>query len=143
MYKKILIPTDGSEHANRAAKHALWIAKESGAEILALSVIETAAFIGLPADDLIMSTKNLLEEEASRALDKLKNLVKDSGYNIKLTLNIDEGSAADTILKVAEKENVDLIVMGTSGKHGIDRFLLGSVTEKVVRHATCPVLVVH
>jgi nucleotide-binding universal stress UspA family protein len=63
--------------------------------------------------------------------------------DVKITLTTEEGSPADSILKTIESENVDLVVMGTSGKHGLDRFLLGSVTEKVVRSATCPVLAVH
>ncbi|MBC7100219.1 MAG: universal stress protein [Methanobacteriales archaeon] len=143
MYKKILLPTDGSEYANRAAEHAIWIAKESGAEIVALTVMETSTFIGLPADDLIIRIKEILEEEASNSLDKIKKLVEESGHDIKLTLKTDEGSPADSILNTIEKEGIDLVVMGTSGKHGLDRFLLGSVTEKVVRSAKCPVLVVH
>jgi len=143
MYKKILLPTDGSEYANKAAEHAIWIAKESGAEIIALTVMETSTLIGLPADDLIIRIKEVLEEEASNSLDKIKKIVKESGYNIKLTLKTDEGSPADSILDMIEKEGIDLVVMGTSGKHGLDRFLLGSVTEKVVRSAKCPVLVVH
>ncbi|HIH61730.1 MAG TPA: universal stress protein [Methanobacteriales archaeon] len=143
MYKKILLPTDGSEYANKAAEHAIWIAKESGAEIVALTVMETSTFIGLPADDLIIRIKEILEEEASNSLDKIKKLVEESGHDIKLTLKTDEGSPADSILNTIEEEGVDLVVMGTSGKHGLDRFLLGSVTEKVVRSAKCPVLVVH
>ncbi|MGB9844388.1 universal stress protein [Methanothermobacter tenebrarum] len=143
MYKKILLPTDGSEYANRAAEHAIWIAKESGAEIVALTVMETSTFIGLPADDLIIRIKEILEEEASNSLNKIKKLVEESGHDIKLTLKTDEGSPADSILNTIEKEGIDLVVMGTSGKHGLDRFLLGSVTEKVVRSAKCPVLVVH
>ncbi|MGZ7069610.1 MAG: universal stress protein, partial [Methanobacterium sp.] len=55
----------------------------------------------------------------------------------------DEGSPADIIVRKIKEENIDLVVMGTSGKHGLDRFLLGSVTENVVRSASCPVLVVH
>ncbi|WP_455240955.1 universal stress protein [Methanothermobacter tenebrarum] len=143
MYKKILLPTDGSEYANRAAEHAIWIAKESGAEIVALTVMETSTFIGLPADDLIIRIKEILEEEASNSLNKIKKLVEESGHDIKLTLKTDEGSPADSILNTIEKEGIDLVVMGTSGKHGLDRFLLGSVTEKVVRSAKCPVLVIH
>ncbi|BDH79050.1 MAG TPA: universal stress protein [Methanothermobacter sp.] len=143
MYKKILLPTDGSEHANKAAEHAIWIAKESGAEIIALTVMETSTFIGLPADDLIIRIKEILEEEASNSLDKIKKLVEESGHDIKLTLKTDEGSPADSILNTIEEEGIDLVVMGTSGKHSLDRFLLGSVTEKVVRSAKCPVLVVH
>ncbi|NLU04838.1 MAG: universal stress protein, partial [Methanothermobacter sp.] len=99
--------------------------------------------VGLPADDLIIRLREMLEEEASRSLEAVKKLVEESGADIKLTLRTDEGSPADAILRTVEKEGVDLVVMGTSGKHGLDRFLLGSVAEKVVRSAGCPVLVVH
>ncbi|HIH71343.1 MAG: hypothetical protein PWP13_851 [Methanothermobacter sp.] len=143
MYSKILLPTDGSKQANKAAEHAIWIARESGAEIIALTVMETSSLVGLPADDLIIRLREMLEEEASRSLEAVKKLVEESGADIKLTLRTDEGSPADAILRTVEKEGVDLVVMGTSGKHGLDRFLLGSVAEKVVRSAGCPVLVVH
>ncbi|MBE2900381.1 universal stress protein [Methanothermobacter thermautotrophicus] len=143
MYSKILLPTDGSKHANKAAEHAIWIARESGAEIIALTVMETSSLVGLPADDLIIRLREMLEEEASRSLEAVKKLVEESGADIKLTLRTDEGSPAEAILRTVEKEGVDLVVMGTSGKHGLDRFLLGSVAEKVVRSAGCPVLVVH
>lgn len=143
MYSKILLPTDGSKHANKAAEHAIWIARESGAEIIALTVMETSSLVGLPADDLIIRLREMLEEEASRSLEAVKKLVEESGADIKLTLRTDEGSPAEAILRTVEKEGVDLVVMGTSGKHGLDRFLLGSVDEKVVRSAGCPVLVVH
>lgn len=143
MYSKILLPTDGSKHANKAAEHAIWIARESGAEIIALTVMETSSLVGLPADDLIIRLREMLEEEASRSLEAVKKLVEESGADIKLTVRTDEGSPAEAILRTVEKEGVDLVVMGTSGKHGLDRFLLGSVAEKVVRSAGCPVLVVH
>ncbi|AAB85490.1 MULTISPECIES: universal stress protein [Methanothermobacter] len=143
MYSKILLPTDGSKQANKAAEHAIWIARESGAEIIALTVMETSSLVGLPADDLIIRLREMLEEEASRSLEAVKKLVEESGADIKLTVRTDEGSPAEAILRTVEKEGVDLVVMGTSGKHGLDRFLLGSVAEKVVRSAGCPVLVVH
>ncbi|MDI6701971.1 universal stress protein [Methanothermobacter wolfeii] len=143
MYSKILLPTDGSKHANKAAEHAIWIARKSGAEIIALTVMETSSLVGLPADDLIVRLKEMLEEEASRSLEAVKKLVEESGAGVEITLRTDEGSPADAILRTIEKEEVDLVVMGTSGKHGLDRFLLGSVAEKVVRSAGCPVLVVH
>jgi len=143
MYSKILLPTDGSKQANKAAEHAIWIARESGAEIIALTVMETSSLVGLPADDLIIRLREMLEEEASRSLEAVKKLVEESGADIKLTVRTDEGSPAEAILRTVEKEEVDLVVMGTSGKHGLDRFLLGSVAEKVVRSAGCPVLVVH
>lgn len=146
MYKKILLPTDGSEYANNAAKHAIWIAHASGAEIIALNVIETSSLVGLPAEDLIVRIKEMLKEEGRLALEHIfdmANKEETEEGELKVTLKTKEGSPADAILKTIEKEGVDLVVMGTSGKHGLDRFLLGSVTEKVVRSAKCPVLAVH
>ncbi len=149
MYKKILLPTDGSEYANKAAKHAIWIASLNGAELIVLNVIETSSLVGLPAEDLIVRIKEMLKEEGRKSLDKISNLAKEGKIEdechseVKLNLKTEEGSPADIIIKTIQKEDVDLVVMGTSGKHGLDRFLLGSVTENVVRSAPCPVLVVH
>jgi nucleotide-binding universal stress UspA family protein len=148
MYQKILLPTDGSKFAENAAKHAIWIASKSGAEIIVLNVIETSSLVGLPAEDLIVRIKEMLKEEGRRSLERISEMVTESEeeskiQDIKVTLKTEEGSPADSILKTIDNENVDLVVMGTSGKHGLDRFLLGSVTEKVVRSSECPVLAVH
>ncbi len=146
LYKKILLPTDGSAYANKAAEHAIWIANASGAEIIALNVIETSSLVGLPAEDLIVRIKEMLKEEGREALDHIFEMAEKENVedgNLKVTLKTEEGSPADAILKTIEKEKIDLVVMGTSGKHGLDRFLLGSVTEKVVRSAKVPVLAVH
>jgi len=148
MYNKILLPTDGSKFAEKAAEHAIWIASKSGAEIIVLNVIETSSLVGLPAEDLIVRIKEILKEEGRRSLERISEMVTEEEKelkieDIKVTLKTEEGSPAEAILKTVEKEDVDLVVMGTSGKHGLDRFLLGSVTEKVVRSAKCPVLAVH
>ncbi|MEN6592130.1 MAG: universal stress protein [Methanobacterium sp.] len=149
MYHKILLPTDGSKYAEKAAEHAIWIASQSDAEIIVLNVVDTSSLVGLPAEDITVRVTEILKEEAHKSLDKVEDLVRESRKekgltkNIKLIKEIKEGSPADVILKTVEDEGVDLIVMGTSGKHGLDRFLLGSVTEKVVRSANCPVLAVH
>ncbi|HHT18110.1 MAG: universal stress protein [Euryarchaeota archaeon] len=148
MYQKILLPTDGSKFAEKAAKHAIWIASRSGAEIIVLNVIETSSLVGLPAEDLIVKIKEMLKEEGRRSLERISEMITQSEgeskiKDLKITLTTEEGSPADSILKTIENENIDLVVMGTSGKHGLDRFLLGSVTEKVVRSSTCPVLAVH
>lgn len=146
LYKKILLPTDGSEFANKAAEHAIWIAGASGAEIIALNVIETSSLVGLPAEDLIVRIKDMLKEEGRLALEHIFEMASKESLDdgdLKVTLKTKEGSPADVILRTIEDENIDLVVIGTSGKHGLDRFLLGSVTEKVVRSAKCPVLAVH
>ena len=149
MYNKILLPTDGSEYANKAARHAIWIASLNGAELVVLNVIETSSLVGLPAEDLIVRIKEMLKEEGRKSLEEISKLAEESKTKdechkeIKLNLVTEEGSPADIIVKKIKEENIDLVVMGTSGKHGLDRFLLGSVTENVVRSAPCPVLVVH
>ena len=149
MYKKILLPTDGSEYANKAAKHAIWLARLNGAELIALNVIETSSLVGLPAEDLIVRIKEMLKEEGRKSLEAISDILKESKIEdecqkeVKLTVSTKEGSPSDVIINTVKEEGVDLIVMGTSGKHGLDRFLLGSVTENVVRSAPCPVLVVH
>ena len=126
MYKKILVPTDGSEFAKKAQRHALFLAKVSGAEIVAVSVTENNFVNGLPLDDEIYQLNQVLNERSE-----------------KITHVIREGSPARVILEVANEEQVDLIVMGSSGKSGFDRFIMGSVADKVVNSAKCAVLVVH
>ncbi|MDP3066608.1 MAG: universal stress protein [Methanobacteriaceae archaeon] len=145
MYSKILLPTDGSKHAEKAANHAMWIASKSGAEIIVLDVIETSSLVGLPAEDLIVRIKEMLKEEARRSLERISEMIKEdiSPKEIKITMVSKEGSPAEVILQTIEEQDIDMVIMGTSGKHGLDRFLLGSVTEKVVRSAKCPILAVH
>jgi len=143
MYKKILSPTDGSEFAEKAEKHALFLAEASGAEIIALSVVETSFSIGLPVDDVIFRINKMLEKETEKNLDKVKELINESNSDVKLTTKVAEGSPADVILDTIEQEDIDLVVMGSSGKNRFNRFILGSVAEKVVKAAKCSVLVVY
>ena len=140
MYKKILVPTDGSEFAKKAQKHALFLANVSGAEIIAVSVTENNFVNGLPLDDEIYQLNQILNE---RSEENLKEFDKLNDSDVEVTHIIREGSPAKVILEVANEENVDLIVMGSSGKSGFDRFIMGSVADKVVNSAKCAVLVVH
>ncbi|WP_298520126.1 universal stress protein [uncultured Methanobrevibacter sp.] len=140
MYKKILVPTDGSEFAKKAQKQALFLAKVSGAEIIAVSVTENNFVQGLPLNDEVFQLNQILNE---RSVENLKEFDKLNEDSIKISHVIREGSPARVILEVAKDENVDLIVMGSSGKSGFDRFIMGSVADKVVNSAKCAVLVVH
>ena len=140
MYKKILVPTDGSEFEKKAQQHALFLANVSGAELVAVSVTENNFVNGLPLDDEVYQLNQILKERSKENLDEFDKLNVD---NIKITHVIREGSPARVILEVAEEESVDLIVMGSSGKSGFDRFIMGSVADKVVNSAKCAVLVVH
>ena len=140
MYEKILVPTDGSEFAKKAQQHALFLSKVSGAEIIAVSVTENNFVNGLPLDDEIYQLNQILKERSEENLNEFDELNED---NLKITHVIREGSPARVILEVAQEEDVDLIVMGSSGKSGFDRFIMGSVADKVVNSAKCAVLVVH
>ncbi|MDP1553302.1 MAG: universal stress protein [Methanobacteriaceae archaeon] len=147
MYKKILVATDGSKHSKKAGEHAIEISNLTGGDILVLNVIETSYLQTLPGDDLIEKLEEAMKKEGQKAVDdftKQLEINKCDGacttINLKTALKL--GNPADVILKTIEKENIDLVVMGNSGKHGLDRFLLGSVAEKVLRSAPCPVLVV-
>ncbi len=140
MYKKILVPTDGSEYAKKAQKHALFLAKVSGAEIVAVSVTENNFVNGLPLDDEVYQLNQILNERSEENLKEFDKLNED---DLKITHVVREGSPAKVILEVAKEEAVDLIVMGSSGKSGFDRFIMGSVADKVVNSAKCAVLVVH
>ena len=140
MYNKILVPTDGSDFAKKAQKQALFLSKVSGAEIIALSVTENNFVNGLPLDDEVYQLNQILNERSEENLKEFDELNED---NLKITHVVREGSPAKVILEVAKEEDVDLIVMGSSGKSGFDRFIMGSVADKVVNSAKCAVLVVH
>ena len=140
MYKKILVPTDGSEFAKKAEKHALFLSKVSGAEIIAVSVTENNFVNGLPLDDEVYQLNQILKERSEENLKEFDELNEE---DLKVTHIIREGSPARVILEVAQEEDIDLIVMGSSGKSGFDRFIMGSVADKVVNSAKCAVLVVH
>jgi nucleotide-binding universal stress UspA family protein len=148
VYSRILLPTDGSENAKRAGKHAIWISDASGADIVVLNVIEPyyPQISALPNFSEVIFDE--LREEGETAVRSFKQELESNQCNgicknIKLTTQIKEGKAFVEIIEFIKKENIDLVVMGASGRHGLDRFILGSVTERVVREAICPVLVVN
>jgi nucleotide-binding universal stress UspA family protein len=138
MYKRILVPLDGSQTSAAALKEALKLAKEQGARLCLTHVYErikhvvTEGVIDLtPA--LRRQGEQLLAEAASRA--------RKAGVKATAAL-VDAGSrrVPAAIVEQAEKENSDLIVMGTHGRRGFERLILGSVAEGVTRRATVPVL---
>ncbi len=149
MYSKILLPTDGSKNSERAIAHALTIAEFEDAEIVVLNVVDSVYLTGLPEEDLITKSEMILEEESKKVTSRVEEIIKkleeekgSESKEIKVSTKTIEGNAADVILKVSENEDIDLIVIASSGKHMLDRFLLGSVTEKTVRHTKVPILVI-
>jgi len=149
MYSKILITTDGSENAEKAANHALWIANESDAEIFVLNVFELySPTLVVPFSTLPGSNQDMyepLKKEAEKTVETfIENLRSAENFNDEtdLTMVVRDGKPYQEILKSVDEMGIDLIVMGASGRHGFDRIALGSVTERVVRAAKVPVMVV-
>jgi len=147
MRKKILLATDNSKQAEKAGEYAISIADLEGADISILYVIDTYYMYALPQEDLREKLDEQLREEGKEAVEKFKSKLEEEKCagkckNVNLITMIKEGKPADVIIKTAEEEGVDQIVIGKSGKHGIEKFLLGSTADKVVKEAKVPVSVI-
>lgn len=138
VYTSILIATDGSEHTANAVRHGITLAKTTGARVTALFVIDATSFSTLPAEVAWDNIHSILRREGEKATEYVKKEGKRVG--VAVTTAIREGVPADVI--VAESENYDLVVTGTLGRSGLRRLLIGSVAERVIKMAKCPVLVV-
>ncbi|MGC9517936.1 MAG: universal stress protein [Methanomicrobiales archaeon] len=147
MYKKILLPTDGSKNAMMAGEHAISIADTYGADIIVLNVIDVYYVQSMALPNFREDLEKELRQEGKKAVDDFVEKLEDSqcnGYckNLNLITKIKDGKPHQVILDTIKEEDIDLVVMGASGRHGLDRLMLGSVTERVLREARCPVLVV-
>lgn len=140
LYKNIFIATDGSAQNKKAIHHSIELAKLSGAKLYAGYVVDTAAFASIPMDSGWEMMYELLEQEANVATESVQKMAEEVGIAFE-TVTL-EGNPSHEIIEFADNNNIDLIVMGTLGKSGLDRFLLGSVAEKVTRNSTVPVLIV-
>jgi nucleotide-binding universal stress UspA family protein len=138
LFKKILIATDGSRRTQNAVEMGLKIAKEQRSKVYAVYVVDTVTFTSIPMDVTWENMYQLLKDEGEDAV----KAVKDGAQDADVETRVLEGNPAVEITKFAADNGVDLIVMGTLGKSGIDRILLGSTAEKVIRIAHCPVLVI-
>ncbi len=138
MYDNILVPTDGSGTAADAIDHAIELASTYDATVHALYVVDTAAYgsIEVGADVFV----DALEQEGNDAVEEVAEKGDAAGVTVEGV--VEHGSPAHTIVEYADDHDVDLIVMGTHGRRGIDRVILGSVAGRVVRVADVPVMVV-
>lgn len=138
LFKKILIATDGSKRTQGAVETGLQIAQQHKSKVHAVYVVDTVTFTSIPMDVTWENMYQLLKDEGEEAV----NRVKEASQGVDVETHVLEGNPAVEITKFAKDNGIDLIVVGTLGKSGIDRILLGSVAEKVVRIAPCPVLVI-
>ena len=140
MFEKVLVATDGSEQSERAARVGVELAKLSGGTVTALYIADTSRMSHLPDDMLLFSIRELLVKEGNEAIDYVGKLAEESGVTFEKQLV--EGNPGEEIIKFASKAGMGVIVLGSIGRTGLDKFLLGSVAEKVVRGSKVPVLTV-
>lgn len=141
---RILVPIDFSEHSKNALAYAITLAKQFHSELHLVYVVETAIY---PAEFGFGQSASLGPEIEKEFLDRgkkeLAKIVQSEIKNqVKSRITVAEGKPAYEILSIARNEHVDLIVIATHGHTGVEHLIFGSTTEKVVRKAPCPVLVV-
>ncbi len=141
--KKILVPIDGSDASLKAARYAVRIAKQEKAQIICIHAIGTPVYISEYAyPHLLPSYFEQAKKLAEGGFKSVAEIAEKEGIDIETQIIIDVASVVDSIVKYASDKNADLIVIGTRGRTGLKRFLIGSVANGVVEHAHCPVLVV-
>lgn len=148
MYKKILLATDGSDFAKKAGKHAIALSKQFQSEIVILNVIETSYYHGLGGENIAEELDQILKKEGQNTINQFLNELKETECKdgtcstIKFKTLLRFGNPYKEILKTIDEEEIDLTIIGNSGKNSFDRILLGSVSEKVIRHGKSTVLIV-
>jgi nucleotide-binding universal stress UspA family protein len=135
--KNILLATDGSPSCETAVDRAIELASDNSASLTAVSVVYTN-------DEYLALAPGIVEELIGKARDKLATIEqKGEEAGVVIDVAVKEGEAYEAITSLAQKNNVDLIVMGSHGRKGLQSILMGSVTERTIGYTACPVLVVH
>src|SRR5262245_48095530 len=141
--ENILCPTDFSEFSDRACEHAHSFARQFGAKLFVLHVAEP--FVPIHPGHISPSLiDQIYAQQIADAEEKVRELAGRQNWNdVKHEVVLERGGVADAILRFVEAKNIDLIIMGTHGRRGLDRLVLGSVTERILRTARPSVLAVH
>lgn len=138
MYNSILLPTDGTPQMDPVVDHAGTLAGVHDATLHVVHVVNTASLNELPVESTWEGLSKALQEEGRETLNDVQRRVDDVTVETALL----EGSPASEIVSYADTNDCDLIVMGTHGRSGVDRLLLGSVAERIVRKASVPVMTI-
>jgi nucleotide-binding universal stress UspA family protein len=138
--KRILVPTDFSESARHALTYGVSFAREYGAELVLLHVVETLT-VGYASDLFPVPMAEVFQEVSTYARNELSKLAEEARQKgVQVREVVVQGKPSAEIIRVASEETIDMIVLGTHGKGVLDKALFGSTTERVVRRAPCPVL---
>lgn len=139
MYKKILLPTDGSTYTDQEVERVKKLIDDDG-EIIVLSVAGRLTSSAFQSRRKVKKVNEKLKKDAQKFVDNMAAKFDDS---LNVTKMVKSGFPAETIKQVTEEEGVDLIIISSSGKSGIHKFVLGSVAEKVLKDSEIDVLLVH
>ena len=134
MLKTILAPTDFSDLSANGVRYACQLARDMGAALIVFNVVAL--------DESNAVNKREIEQHKKRLEEFVAEKVADAGVGLKVRQMVDAGQPFGAIVDCAEKEVVDLIVMSSHGRSGLSHMLIGSVTDKILRGGSCPVLVV-
>ncbi|HLG51915.1 MAG TPA: universal stress protein [Chloroflexota bacterium] len=140
-YRRIMIATDGSDEAAAAADHGIAIARAFNARVLVVAVLDIGAFTSVQTG---MYAAEFLDEERAflqKSVDAIVQRTRAAGIT-EVTGEVIDGVPRSVLITIAQQRSVDLIVAGSHGRGLVERLLVGSTTEHLVRHAPCPVLVV-
>lgn len=140
-YEDVLIPTDGSEAASMAIDHGIEIARRAGARVHAVNIVDAGSVTLTPGYSAPPELAERFEAEGERATEEIATRAAD--VDLDATTSVYEGLPARDLLDYADENGIDLITMGTTGRTGLNRYLLGSTAERVIRHADMPVLAVN
>jgi nucleotide-binding universal stress UspA family protein len=141
MYERILVPTDGGEQATAAIEHTLELATVHDATVHVLYVVDTTtSLLTVSKDEVRDALRTVGEDAAAEAFAEAEAMAE--GYDVEFETEVREGKPDDVILDEIDATGPDLVVMGTHGREGVSRRLLGSVAERVVRESPVPVLTV-
>ena len=140
-YEEVMIPTDGSDAASIAIDHGIEIAKRAGARVHAVNIVDVGAITLTTNTSAPTELVERFEAEGERVTEAIADRATKAGLDV--TTSVHEGLPASDLLAYANEHEVDLITMGTTGRTGLNRYLLGSTAERVIRHAEMPVLAVN
>lgn len=138
MFKKIIVPLDGSENSEAVVPFAAEIASTSGGELIFVTAVQQ---VGVWDSTMSLQVLDRETKVAREYLDKFAAKMTEAGS--KVTTKLVEGDAADAVLKAADETGADLLAITTKGRSGIARWLFGSVATRLVEHAKIPILVLH
>ncbi len=141
--KRILVPIDGSDYSMRAAKYAIEIAKLQNAEIFCIHIIQKLPYNYESVGSAIEQYIENIKIQARSWFNKITEMAKIEGIrSITTEIFIDVRSITDSIINYASDKSIDIIILGTKGRTGLQRVLLGSVANGVLHHSHCAVLIV-